>query len=264
MLYYVFIGLYSRLLPAAGGRPAEQGKGGDIAAAFGGASSQTAFGARAGATVLTRATTILGSLFMLGAFRLASSERRRRVGRERRRIAAGPDLRPCRPERPRCRPDAARGPSGWIAARSQPQPQTPPGKPEPAKPTPPHCLRRRAEGEAGIATETLRAGWARTFISPSSRKWRNWQTHQLEGLALARAWGFESPLPHHDRNGPRNGAFSLFWSPIGHGLLTHSKTSMTLDIYGRATDQEGPDDDPARAVRVIGARRRRAPVESVD
>ena len=29
------------------------------------------------------------------------------------------------------------------------------------------------------------------------RKWRNWQTHQLEGLAAARSWGFESPLPHH-------------------------------------------------------------------
>ena len=48
----------------------QQGKGGDIAAAFGGASSQTAFGARAGATVLTRATTILGTLFMLGALGL--------------------------------------------------------------------------------------------------------------------------------------------------------------------------------------------------
>jgi hypothetical protein len=31
---------------------------------------------------------------------------------------------------------------------------------------------------------------------PSERKWRNWQTHQLEGLAVARPWGFESPLPH--------------------------------------------------------------------
>src|SRR6476661_6578664 len=49
----------------------QQGKGGDIAAAFGGASSQTAFGARAGATVLTRATTILGTLFMLSALALA-------------------------------------------------------------------------------------------------------------------------------------------------------------------------------------------------
>lgn len=46
----------------------QQGKGGDIAAAFGGASSQTAFGARAGATVLTRATTVLGTLFLVGAF----------------------------------------------------------------------------------------------------------------------------------------------------------------------------------------------------
>jgi preprotein translocase subunit SecG len=46
----------------------QQGKGGDIAAAFGGSSSQTAFGARAGATVLTRATTVLGTLFMVGAF----------------------------------------------------------------------------------------------------------------------------------------------------------------------------------------------------
>jgi len=45
----------------------QQGKGGDIAAAFGGSSSQTAFGARAGATVLTRATTIAGALFMIGA-----------------------------------------------------------------------------------------------------------------------------------------------------------------------------------------------------
>jgi preprotein translocase subunit SecG len=45
----------------------QQGKGGDISSAFGGGGSQTAFGARAGATVLTRATTILGILFMLGA-----------------------------------------------------------------------------------------------------------------------------------------------------------------------------------------------------
>jgi len=46
----------------------QQGKGGDIAAAFGGSSSQTAFGARAGATVLTRATAVLGTLFMIGSF----------------------------------------------------------------------------------------------------------------------------------------------------------------------------------------------------
>ena len=52
----------------------QQGKGGDIASAFGGSGSsgsQGAFGARAGATVLTRATTVLGALFMIGSMTLA-------------------------------------------------------------------------------------------------------------------------------------------------------------------------------------------------
>jgi len=49
----------------------QQGKGGDMAAAFGGSGSQAAFGARAGATVLTRATTVLGALFMVVALALA-------------------------------------------------------------------------------------------------------------------------------------------------------------------------------------------------
>jgi preprotein translocase subunit SecG len=48
----------------------QQGKGGDIASAFGGGSSQTAFGARSGATVLSRATTITAVLFMVGAIAL--------------------------------------------------------------------------------------------------------------------------------------------------------------------------------------------------
>ena len=45
----------------------QQGRGGDIAAAFGGGGSQTAFGARGSATVLTKATAVLGTLFMFGA-----------------------------------------------------------------------------------------------------------------------------------------------------------------------------------------------------
>ena len=48
----------------------QQGKGGDMASAFGGGGSQTAFGARAGATVLTKATSVLGALFMIGAIAL--------------------------------------------------------------------------------------------------------------------------------------------------------------------------------------------------
>ena len=55
----------------------QQGKGGDIAAAFGGGgSSQSAFGARSGATVLSRATTICAILFMVGALALGIIGRR--------------------------------------------------------------------------------------------------------------------------------------------------------------------------------------------
>ena len=49
----------------------QQGRAGDIASAFGGSTSQTVFGARAGATMLTRATTVLAVLFMLGSIGLA-------------------------------------------------------------------------------------------------------------------------------------------------------------------------------------------------
>jgi preprotein translocase subunit SecG len=48
----------------------QQGKGGDIASAFGGASSQAAFGARSGATVLSRATWICAAIFIVGAMAL--------------------------------------------------------------------------------------------------------------------------------------------------------------------------------------------------
>ena len=49
----------------------QQGKGGDIANAFGGGGSQgAAFGARSGATVLSRATTIAAVLFIIGALAL--------------------------------------------------------------------------------------------------------------------------------------------------------------------------------------------------
>jgi preprotein translocase subunit SecG len=49
----------------------QQGRGGDIASAFGGSSSQAAFGARSGATVLTKATAIFAALFMILALALS-------------------------------------------------------------------------------------------------------------------------------------------------------------------------------------------------
>src|SRR5436190_10311218 len=48
----------------------QQGKGGDIANAFGGGSSQAVFGARSGATLLTRATAVLAALFVIVAMTL--------------------------------------------------------------------------------------------------------------------------------------------------------------------------------------------------
>ena len=48
----------------------QQGKGGDIASAFGGGSSQAVFGARSGATLLTRATAVLAALFVIFALTL--------------------------------------------------------------------------------------------------------------------------------------------------------------------------------------------------
>lgn len=71
MLYYLIVTLYvlvcglliiTILL--------QQGKGGDIANAFGGGSSQAVFGARSGATLLTRATSVLAALFVIGSMML--------------------------------------------------------------------------------------------------------------------------------------------------------------------------------------------------
>ena len=71
-MYYVLIGLFvlvcfilSLVILL------QQGRGGDIASAFGGSSSQAAFGARSGATLLTKATSIAAALFMILALALS-------------------------------------------------------------------------------------------------------------------------------------------------------------------------------------------------
>lgn len=66
MLYYLLVSLYvfvCLLLIVV--ILLQQGKGGDIASAFGGGSSQAAFGARAGATLLTKMTTGLAAAFIV-------------------------------------------------------------------------------------------------------------------------------------------------------------------------------------------------------
>jgi preprotein translocase subunit SecG len=49
----------------------QQGKGQDLASAFGGGGSQTAFGPRGSANILSRATTILAGLFMVTSLALS-------------------------------------------------------------------------------------------------------------------------------------------------------------------------------------------------
>lgn len=49
----------------------QQGKGQDLASAFGGGGTQTAFGPRGSATVLSRATTILAGVFMVTSLSLS-------------------------------------------------------------------------------------------------------------------------------------------------------------------------------------------------
>ncbi len=72
MLYYLLISGYvfvSLLLIVV--ILLQQGKGGDIASAFGGGSSQAAFGARAGATLLTKMTAGLAAAFIVLSLTLA-------------------------------------------------------------------------------------------------------------------------------------------------------------------------------------------------
>ena len=49
----------------------QQGKGQDLASAFGGGGTQTAFGPRGSATVLSRATAILAALFVVTSLALS-------------------------------------------------------------------------------------------------------------------------------------------------------------------------------------------------
>ena len=72
MFYYLFVTLYViSCLVLMIVILLQQGKGGDIANAFGGGSSQAVFGARAGATVLTKVTAGLTVAFMGLALLLA-------------------------------------------------------------------------------------------------------------------------------------------------------------------------------------------------
>jgi preprotein translocase subunit SecG len=97
----------------------QQGRGGDIASAFGGSSSQAAFGARSGATLLTKATTVAAVLFMVLALTLSIIGQRGGSS-----VVSGTQA-PVRPAAPAPKPLAS-------PAASTPAPSTP--APAPAAP----------------------------------------------------------------------------------------------------------------------------------
>src|SRR5512137_2540581 len=71
-LYYLIILLHiAACLFLIGVVLLQQGKGQDLASAFGGGGTQTAFGPRGSATVLSRATTILAGVFMVTSLALS-------------------------------------------------------------------------------------------------------------------------------------------------------------------------------------------------
>jgi len=70
----------------------QSGKSADIAAAFGGMGSQTAFGARTAATVLTKATTWAAIVFMLTSVTLSVFASR--AGARSRSVLGGPSSAP--------------------------------------------------------------------------------------------------------------------------------------------------------------------------
>ena len=93
----------------------QSGKGGDITAAFGGMSSQTAFGPRGGATVLSKATTWAAVIFIVTSVTLTIFADRRAGG-------------------------TSSVLQGAATQKSQQTPQKPPTNmptPNPATPTPP-------------------------------------------------------------------------------------------------------------------------------
>ena len=126
MLFYLFAAIYVLIcLVLMLVILLQQGKGGDIASAFGGGSSQAAFGARSGATVLSRATTIAAVLFMVGAIALGILGQRGGGGRS---VIGG--------RTPLTQPSTPVAPPPATPAQTRPAQSTPAPAPAPAPATP--------------------------------------------------------------------------------------------------------------------------------
>ena len=157
----------------------QRGEGAEIGAVFGGGASSTVFGSRGAGNFLERSPPG-GAIFMITSLTLAY------VGRAHRRAALRRRGRPRPPSRNRVFEELARRPGG----------DAPGGVPEVPAPDAPAPEERAPRRSPAIAARGP-FGMLRLRSSSHLRQWRNWQTHQLEGLAGATPWRFESSLPHH-------------------------------------------------------------------
>ncbi len=101
----------------------QSGKAADLAGAFGGMGSQTAFGPRGSATILSKATTIAAAVFMLTSLSLAILATRTNVGE-----ATVLDRTPATTQQP-ARPAQRQGaPAGGAKTPATPAPAPAPAK----------------------------------------------------------------------------------------------------------------------------------------
>jgi preprotein translocase subunit SecG len=135
MLYYLIVVLYVLVcLFLIGVILLQQGKGGDIANAFGGGSSQAVFGARSGATLLTRATSVLAALFVVLSMVLTAWGQRGSSS-----VVGGIDV-PAPVAAPPPAANTPAAPTGTTVTPAAQPPATPEGSPAttpPASSTPP-------------------------------------------------------------------------------------------------------------------------------
>ena len=108
----------------------QSGNAADLAGAFGGAGSQTAFGPRGAATFLSRATTWCAIVFMMTS--LALSVKRAPVGASN----IGSILE--QTQKPASAPARPTTPPGQLPIHPSPQPAPAPSQQTPAQNTPPH------------------------------------------------------------------------------------------------------------------------------
>jgi preprotein translocase subunit SecG len=111
----------------------QQGKGQDLASAFGGGGTQAAFGPRGSATVLSRATTILAGVFMVTSLSLSILKHRDssvldRVPAPAASAFPAPGA-SASPLAPAAAPTASAAPAESAPTTTAPAPSTPPASP---------------------------------------------------------------------------------------------------------------------------------------